>query len=110
MGRTITEAIEQLPAGRRRKVQRRAQELIADEMSLRQLRRERRLTQADVAGRLGKGQDAVSRIEQRGDLLVSTLRDYVESLGGELEIVCRFKDRAPVTIPSLTKPARRTRG
>jgi DNA-binding XRE family transcriptional regulator len=109
MGRTVSEAIARLPKARRRKVERRAQELIRDEMSLRELRLERRLTQSEVARLLGKGQDAVSRIEQRSDLLVSTLRDYIESLGGELELVCRFKGRPPVTICGPAEPVTRRR-
>ena len=56
------------------------------------------LTQALVAKRLKKGQDRVSRIEQNGDLLLSTLLDYVRSLGGELELVCRFKDKPDVKL------------
>ncbi|MBX3703272.1 MAG: hypothetical protein KF822_05820 [Steroidobacteraceae bacterium] len=39
-----------------------------------------------------------SRIEQRGDLLLSTPRDYVQPLGGELELLCTFKNRGFVRI------------
>ena len=53
-----------------------------------------------MAATLGKGQDEVSRIEQREDLLLSTLQGYVRSLGGELELVCTFKGRDPVRIKS----------
>ena len=71
---------------------------IANEMSLRELRKSRGLTQTELARRLRKGQELVSRIEQRQDLLLSTLRTYISSLGGELELICRFRDRAPVRI------------
>jgi hypothetical protein len=100
MGRTLNEVMAGLPKARRRAIEKRAGELIAEELSLRDLRKALLLTQTDVAATLGKGQDEVSRIEQRDDLLLSTLHGYVRSLGGELELVCTFKDRDPVRIKS----------
>ena len=100
MGRTLKEVIESLPGAQRAAVEARAAELIDEELSLRDLRKKLDFTQVDVARRLKKGQDVVSRIEQRGDLLLSTLNDYIHSLGGELELVCRFKDRPAVRIAS----------
>ena len=98
MGRTLEEILKALPAARRAAVERRSEELIAEVLSLRDLRKALNLTQAGMARRMKKGQDRVSRIEQNDDLLLSTLRDYVSSLGGELELVCRFKDRAAVRL------------
>lgn len=100
MGRTLREIKAGLPRSRRRAIERRTTELIADELSLRDLRKALQLTQVEVADALGKRQNEVSRIEQREDLLLSTLREYVRSLGGELELVCTFKDREPVRIKS----------
>jgi DNA-binding transcriptional regulator YiaG len=60
-----------------RRVEARAAELIAEEMSLRELRRARQLTQVRVARTLGITQDSVSRLEQRSDLLLSTLRKTI---------------------------------
>jgi len=100
MGRTLNEVIAGLPKARRRAFEKRTDELIAEELSLRDLRKALQLTQTDVAASLGKGQDEVSRIEQREDLLLSTLHGYVRSLGGELDLVCRFKGRKPVRIKS----------
>ena len=98
MGRSLDEMMTTLSAGQRRAVEKRTATLIAEELSLRDLRKAMNLTQTDLAQRLNKGQDEVSRIEQREDLLISTLNGYVQSLGGELEIVARFKDRAPVKL------------
>jgi hypothetical protein len=67
-------------------------------LSLRELRRALRVTQTEVARRLKKGQEVISRMEQRQDMRLSTLRDYVRSLGGELELVCRFGSRAAVRL------------
>lgn len=57
-----------------------------DELTLRELRQELELTQQQVAERADMTQSELSRLESRADLRVSTLRRYVEALGGELEI------------------------
>lgn len=98
MALTLDEMIGTLPATQRGVVSRRTKELIAEELTLQELRKALRLTQQDVARRLSKGQEVVSRLEQREDLLLSTLRDYVRSLGGELELVCRFNNKTAVRI------------
>ncbi len=80
-------------------------------MTLRELRRTLGLPQREIARRLQKGQEEISRIENRADLLLSTLQSYVRSLGGTLELLCRFTDRAPVrlrTNPSAANPPYRT--
>jgi DNA-binding XRE family transcriptional regulator len=100
MGRTLSEIKASLPRSRRRAIERHTRELVAEELSLRDLRKALQLTQVEVAQALGKHQNEISRIEQREDLLLSTLRRYVRSLGGELELVCTFKDREPVRIKS----------
>lgn len=65
---------------------------------MRQLRSARKRTQVEVAEILGVGQDSVSRLENRSDLLVSSLRDYVEAVGGHLTLVAEFPDRGPVIL------------
>src|SRR3972149_663606 len=57
-----------------------------------------RLTQERVGESLGIGQEGVSRLEKRSDLLLSTLRSYVEAMGGHLQIVAEFPDRPPVVL------------
>jgi DNA-binding transcriptional ArsR family regulator len=94
----LEDVLAQLPATQRRAIDRRAAELIAEEMSLREMRKALELTQSEVAAALDKGQHEISRIEQRGDMLLSTLTRLVEAMGGELELVCRFKNRAPVRL------------
>jgi transcriptional regulator with XRE-family HTH domain len=63
------------------------------EMDLSELRRARRLSQEELAQTLHVGQAAVAKLEKRADMYVSTLRRFVEAMGGELEIVVRFPDR-----------------
>ena len=101
MAATLKEKMRALTKERREKIEARAAELIAAEMSLRDLRQAHRLTQQTVGASLGIGQEGVSRLEQRSDLLLSTLRSYVEAIGGRLELVARFPDRAPVILTGL---------
>jgi DNA-binding transcriptional regulator YiaG len=105
MARTLAEKIQQLPAARRKKVEARAAELIAEEMSLRDLRKAMNRTQVEVAKALKVGQDTVSRYEQRRDMLLSTLQGYVHAMGGELDLVVTFPNRKPVKLKSLGEVA-----
>ena len=81
----------------------RAAELIAEEMTLRELRKARQLTQVSVSRELGVSQDAVSRLEQRSDLLLSTLRKTVEAMGDRLSLIARFPDRPPVELSGIAE-------
>jgi len=101
MARTLTDKIQQLPPARRKKVEARAADLIAEEMSLRDLRKAMNRTQVEMAKVLKVGQDTVSRYEQRSDMLLSTLQGYVQAMGGELDLVVTFPDRAPIKLKSL---------
>jgi transcriptional regulator with XRE-family HTH domain len=101
--------IRKLSPVRRKKVEARAAELIAEEMTLRDLRKARRLTQVRMAHALGITQDSVSRLEQRSDLLLSTLRKTVEAMGGSLSLVAEFPDRAPVVLSGIAETGRQTR-
>ncbi len=82
-------------------VKQRAEELIAEELGLREMRRLRKITQARLSRKLKIGQEGVSRIERRTDLYLSTLRNYVEGLGGKLSMVVEFPDRPPVLLAGL---------
>ncbi len=101
MTKTLDEKFNELGPARRKKIEARAAELIAEEMSLRELRRAHRMTQKRMAEKLGIGQEGISRLEQRSDLLISTLRSYVEAMGGSLSIVAKFPDRKPVVVAGL---------
>lgn len=98
---TLTERMDRLPPDRRKRVEERALALIAEEMSLRDLRKARKQTQVRVARKLGINQENVSRIEQRSDLLLSTLSGFVEAMGGKLSLVAEFPDRPPVALTGI---------
>jgi len=72
----------------------------AEEMSLRDLRKARKLTQARVAKALGVTQDSVSRLEKRSDLLLSTLRKTVKAMGGDVRIIAEFRTVHRLCYPS----------
>jgi hypothetical protein len=110
---TLQEKIAGLPASRRARVAARTSELIAEENALRQLREAHKKTQVRVAKELGIGQDSVSRLEKRSDMLISTLRDYVAAIGGRMRLLVEFDDQPPIELENLgvlqkpTKVARR---
>jgi len=62
------------------------------EMQLQDLRRARQVTQVEVAKAMNVEQAAVSKLERREDMYVSTLRQYIKALGGELKLVASFPD------------------
>jgi DNA-binding transcriptional regulator YiaG len=65
---------------------------------LRELRKERRISQVELASKLNTQQGAVSRLERRKDMLVSTVRDVVRSMGGTLRIIAQFPDGMEKTL------------
>ena len=75
-----------------------------DAIALAELRERRGTTQVELAARLGKNQGNVSRLERRDDLYLSTLREYLAALGGELELVARFPDGVEVRIEPKKRP------
>lgn len=93
---------KKLPADRRPKIEKRAAELRDEYMSLQQLRRARKLTQVKMAKSLGVAQKHISEIEKRTDMHISTLRRTVEAMGGSLQIIAQFPDRAPVHIAGIS--------
>ncbi len=80
------------PAAKKR-ARDRATQLLA-EMPLQELRAARKQTQVQLAQVLHVNQAAVSKLERRADMYVSTLRSYIQAMGGDLDIVARFPDGA----------------
>jgi len=103
MPRNVNDIIKHLSPALRKKVEARAAHLIAEEMTLRELRRARKLSQVRVAKELGIGQEGVSKIEKRADLMISTLRNTVEAMGGSLALVAQFPDSEPVILSGIAE-------
>jgi predicted transcriptional regulator len=76
------------------RIDREAKEELQLEMSLRELRTMAGKNQVEVAATLEKAQSEISKLERREDWLLSTLKRYIEALGGELEVVAKFGDKS----------------
>lgn len=101
--KTLRQKLEILPASRQKKIARRTEQLIAEEMTMRELRKARNMTQIEMAKTLGVKQEQVSRIEKRTDLHLSTLKRSVEAMGGELILTAKFPDGAPVRLTGFAE-------
>lgn len=85
----------------RQKVLAMAKELIAEEKTLRQIRRAREYSQVTLAEILGMNQGDLSKFERRTDAYLSTIRRYIEAMGGTLELVATFPDTGSVKITNI---------
>lgn len=101
MPKNVNQIIRHLSPARRKRVEKRAAQLIAEEMTRQELRRALERTQIQVARKLGITQDGVSRLEQRTDILLSTLRSYIAALGGRLSLIAEFPDHEPVVLSGI---------
>jgi DNA-binding XRE family transcriptional regulator len=90
--RKFGELLREMPDARRQKIADRVQATLKS-MPLEELRKARRMTQVKLAEAMGVNQGEVSKIEHRTDLYLSTLTEYIEALGGRLEIRAVFPDR-----------------
>ena len=97
----VEEAIGLLPAGRQARIKARAKEIVAEELALRDLRKLRQVTQQELARRLGSRQVYISRLERRADVKLSTLKSYIEAIGGELHLVVTFSEGTKVQIKDI---------
>lgn len=92
MPRPFGRLVDELPPERRDRIEAETQALIREYELLKALRRDRRVSQKQLAELMGIRQASVSKIEHQADMRLSTLRRYVEALGGELEVRVRFPD------------------
>jgi transcriptional regulator with XRE-family HTH domain len=102
MGTTLKDKMAQLLPERRAAVEAEAARLQTEYLTLQDLRKARKLTQGQLAQVLGKSQVTIAQMEKRSDLLLSTLRSYVEAMGGHLNLTVEFPDREPVQIEGLS--------
>lgn len=103
MGRTLKEKLEQLSPERRKKIEEESNFLIFEEMTRQQLRLALKLTQEQMAELLEIDQGNISRLEQRTDLMLSTLRKYIAAMGGDLRLVVEFPNRPPITLVGISE-------
>jgi hypothetical protein len=91
----LTELLDTLPTAND------DQEFNADVEGLRALRKVAGKAQADIAAALHIKQPSVSKIEKQADMHISTLRSYIEAIGGELDLVVRLPSRPAMRLHHL---------
>jgi len=101
MGRTLNEVLDALPKGRRERIHARYRELNDEVECLKELREAAGKAQADIAAALKIKQPSVSKIERQTDMYLSTLRSYVEAIGGELDVIVRLPPRRVIRLRRL---------
>jgi transcriptional regulator with XRE-family HTH domain len=91
MAKSFKTLKEKMPPEARARAEKKAEKLI-EEMPLNELRVARKMTQEKLAAELHVKQAAVSKLERRTDMYVSTLREFISAMGGDLEITARFPE------------------
>lgn len=98
MSKSLEEILAEHTPEHRRRIEQRAEELLREYYTLEALRKARELTQKTLAERLDINQENISRIEKRSDMMLSTLRNHIRAMGGELSLTVKFPDREPVQL------------
>ncbi|MCE7982036.1 MAG: helix-turn-helix domain-containing protein [Caldilinea sp. CFX5] len=101
-GPLLQEIWDDLPAERKARIAARTRDLAIEYLTLQELRKAAGLTQAEVSQELGVPQSNVSRLEKGADMLLSTLRQYVEALGGKLNLTVELPDKPPIRLNLLS--------
>lgn len=101
MGVPFEQFMDRFTAEERAEIDAHAGRLIAEEMSLRDLRKALGKTQAQLARKLKKPQATVSRMERQSDMLISTLDHVVRALGGRVRILAELPGHKPLYLTGL---------
>ena len=113
MGKSLQEKLDALPEVRWENILAEANLLHAEYWKLRDLRKAKEHTQAQLAEVLNVRQATVAQIEKRSDFMLSTLRSYVEAMGGKLSLTVEFPNRMSVSLEGLgdtEEPLRKRKG
>lgn len=97
----VEDVIASLPKERQEAIKARGNELVAKvarRMTLGEIRKGRKISQAKMAEALGIGQMQISRLERRRDPRLSTMRRTVAAMGGQLTLIATFPDQEPVAL------------
>lgn len=105
MAKTLDDVLAGLDPDRLARILAESERLTAEYLTLQDLRKARELTQVALAQSLGVQQATVAKYERQGDLLISTLKSYVEAMGGSLELVVQFPGQPPLKLDGLGEPS-----
>lgn len=109
----VEEVLAKMPKERQERIAKRGAELVAKvkrRMTLQQLRKGRKISQATVAEALGIGQMQISRLEKRKDPRLSTMQRTVAAMGGHLTLIATFPDQEPVILLASEATGKAKRG
>jgi transcriptional regulator with XRE-family HTH domain len=102
-GKNLQSIWDNLPEERKQRIQARAEDKTAEYLTLQELRKAVGLTQAEVSQNLQMPQSNVSRLERESDMLLSTLRNYIDAIGGNLTILVELPNKPPVRLKTLSE-------
>lgn len=101
MGTPLSKKMAQLSPERQKRISATAEQLHGEYLTLKELRKAKALTQIQLAQTLGIRQASVAQMEKRTDLMISTVRSYVEAMGGKLKLSVEFPDHMAVSLEGL---------
>lgn len=102
MAKSLKDKLNAISIARQTSIEARANELIAEELTLRDLRVALDKTQQELGTALHMKQDGISRLENRSDMLLSTLNKYISAMGGTLKLIAEFPGRPSVVIHGVS--------
>ncbi|MRU17073.1 helix-turn-helix transcriptional regulator [Roseovarius sp. A21] len=98
---SLDDVLAELSDENRAKVEDGAERIYAEYLSLQELRKAKKVTQVELSRILNKRQSSIAQLEQRSDLMISTLRAYIEGLGGKLTLQVEMPGHTPITLNGL---------
>lgn len=101
LGRTLDEVIAEMPSESRARIAERTEQLQAEIEGLKALRKLTTRSQEQIAQSLGVSQPAIAKIERQTDLYLSTLRRFVEAVGGKLELRVELPGTGAFTLSGI---------
>ncbi|MGD1914522.1 MAG: XRE family transcriptional regulator [Rivularia sp. (in: cyanobacteria)] len=101
-GKILQSIWDNLPEERKQRIQARIEELETEYLTLQELRKATGITQAEISQSLQMPQSNVSRLEKESDMLLSTLRNYIHAMGGNLTISVELPNKPPVRLNLLS--------
>ncbi|MEM7727072.1 MAG: XRE family transcriptional regulator [Cyanobacteria bacterium P01_A01_bin.45] len=101
-GKILQGIWDKLPQERKNRIQSRTNELEKEYLTLQEMRKAAGLTQAEISQSLKIPQPNVSRLERESDMLLSTLRNYIEAIGGTLTLSVELPERPPIKLNMLS--------
>ena len=94
--------VASLPKERQNRIAEGTEKIVAKHMALQELRKAMLFTQEQIAEELCMNQGNLSKLEKRTDLMLSTLRRYIEAMGGSLKLIAEFPERPPVEVSGFS--------